>query len=390
MSEIHNYLPSPDAAAMVEAFQLFGATIHQTPSTIYIEGLNGKISQTEDIINAGNSGIVLRFCTALGALSKNCVVITGDHSIRHQRPMGPLLSGLRQLNVSAQSMRGDDYAPVIIQGAMQSGKTLISGQDSQPVSALIIAAAFADGPIEIVVENPGEKPWIDLTLHWLDRLNIPYKREGYSSYFLEGRTRYPGFEYSVPGDLSSAAFPIAAALITQSEITVQNIDLEDPQGDKEALFLFKKMGAQFEIDKQAKTLRVLKGPPLVGTIIDVNNFIDAIPILAVVACFAKGETVLYNGAIARQKESNRLTCMATELKKMGAKIAETADGLRINGAILHGTHLLSYNDHRIAMSLAIAGLGADGITTISPIHCIAKTYPTFVQDFNNLGADITQ
>ena len=140
-SSIHKYLHSPDTDAMIEACRLFGAKIEVYPSSLNIEGLDGQISHAEDIINAGNSGIVLRFCTALGALASRPVVITGDYSIRHQRPMKELLSGLNQLGVSATSMRGDGYAPVIIQGPLKQGHAVIQGSDSQPVSALLIAAA---------------------------------------------------------------------------------------------------------------------------------------------------------------------------------------------------------------------------------------------------------
>lgn len=385
---IKSPLHSPDTKSMIQALSLFGASFEESAETISIIGLDSTVVQTEEVIDAGNSGIVLRFCSALGALAKNPIVVTGDHSIRHQRPMGPLLSSLRQVGVSALSMRDDEHAPVIIHGPMKPGSLLISGEDSQPVSALIIAAAFANGPIEINVTDPGEKPWIDLTLSWLDRLQIPYERKSYDQYRLQGSCHYPGFTYTVPGDLSTAAFPIAAALITGSSLTIHNIDLTDCQGDKEVISVFKSMGALFEIDPCRKTLKVLRGPPLEGLKVDVNKFIDAIPILAVVACYAKGETLLCNGAIARQKECNRLRCTAEALQKMGADIQETENGLRIRKSSLHGAAVSSYYDHRMAMSLTIAGLHAEGTTIVSHTECIAKTFPTFLQDFNAIGAGI--
>lgn len=387
---IQHYLPSNDAFAMIEACRMFGATLDVFEDRIEIQGLNGHINHTEDVIQAGNSGIVLRFCAAIGALAQHPVVITGDHSIRHQRPIKPLLSGLKQLGVSATSMRGDDFAPVIIQGPLLSGIATIAGEDSQPVSALLIAAAFAPGPITLNVTNPGEKPWIALTLDWFDRLSIPYENRGYSYYHLSGNHRYDGFSYHVPGDLSSAAFPIAAALVTQSEITVHNVDMEDTQGDKELIAVFQKMGAIIAIDPARKTLCVKKDGILKGQKIDINNFVDAITILAVVACYAEGETVIYNGAVAKQKECNRIRCIATELRKMGAQISETDDGLLIQKSSLRGAHVQSYQDHRMAMSLSVAALGAEGETLISSTECVAKTFPTFVRDFNALGATIKE
>lgn len=389
-SVIHRYLPSPDTEAMVSACRHFGATIKVFPNYIEIQGLGGHIQSTDDVIHAGNSGVVLRFCAAVGALAKHPVVITGDHSIRHQRPMKELLKGIGQLGASASSMRGDGYAPVIIQGPLQEGKAVISGEDSQPVSALLIAGAFAQGPIQLTVKNPGEKPWVALTLGWLDRLRIPYENDNFERYRLFGRAQCEGFTYHVPSDFSSAAFPLVAALVTQSDLTLHCIDMSDAQGDKEIIAVLKKMGADIHIDESNKKLYVKKGKRLTGQRIDINNFIDAITILAVVACFAEGETHLYNGAIARQKECNRIACISTELRKMGADIEETGDGLIIRPSSLKGAQVLSHHDHRMAMSLAIAGLGAEGETVITSTECVAKTFPSFVNSFQTLGALIEE
>lgn len=387
-SVIHNYLASMDTETMTEACRLFGATLDVSSSSIEIKGLNGKVDCAEDVINAGNSGIVLRFCSAIGALAKCPIVITGDHSIRHQRPMKPLLDGLSQLGVWAVSTRGDGYAPVIIQGPIRPGKAMVCGEDSQPVSALLIAAAFAEGPIELVVQNPGEKPWVALTLDWFDRLGIAYDNHAFQRYHLTGNMQYDGFEYHVPGDFSSAAFPIAAALVTASEISVKNIDMSDPQGDKDLIAVFQKMGGNIEIDERNKALYVKRGRALTGIEVDINDFVDSITILAVVACFAEGKTLIYNAAIAKQKECDRICAIATELRKMGADITETADGLCVQKAILRGAQVNSYSDHRMAMSLAVAALGAHGETIVSPVGCVSKTFPAFVRDFNTLGANI--
>jgi 3-phosphoshikimate 1-carboxyvinyltransferase len=387
-SIIKSYLPSTDVEAMVHACRLLGAKIEVFKEWIEIDGLCGKIKYAENVIDARNSGIVLRFCTALGALSSQPIVITGDHSIRHQRPMQPLLDGLEQLGVSTKTMRGDGYAPIIIQGPLKPGKATIFGEDSQPVSGLLIAASFAEGPTELTVRNPGEKPWIALTLDWLDRLKIRYENHNFERYQLFGNASYEGFSYTVPGDFSTAAFPIVGALITNSELKVRNIDMSDSQGDKELINVLQKMGALIEIDNERKVLFVKKGGCLRGIAIDINSCIDAITILSVIACFAEGTTHIYNGAVAKQKECNRIAGIAKELKKMGANITETEDGLIIEKATLKGADLFSHHDHRMAMSLAIAALGAVGETRISSIECVAKTFPSFVEDFNRLGANI--
>jgi 3-phosphoshikimate 1-carboxyvinyltransferase len=388
-SVIHHYLPSPDAEAMIKACRLLGAKISVFPERLEIEGLAGKIDRAEDVIDAGNSGIVLRFCAGLGALSSYPVVLTGDYSIRHHRPIQPLLNSLSQLGVRAKTMRADGYAPVILQGPIHRKKTVIVGEDSQPVSSLLIAGAFAEIPIEIEVRNPGEKPWVSLTLHWLDRLGIPYQNQKFERYQLQGQAKYDGFEYSVPGDWSSAAFPIAAALVTQSELLLKNIDVSDPQGDKELISIFQKMGGKIEIDEAKKTLQIKKTTALKGVSVDINNFVDGITILAVVGCFAEGETHIYNGAVTKQKECNRIQAIASELRKMGAKVAEHEDGLTVKKSALRGAEVHSYHDHRMAMSLAVAGMGAEGKTLISPVGCISKTFPSFARDFQTAGALIS-
>lgn len=387
-SRIHNYLLSPDANAMIEACRLLGATITFLQNMLQIDGVNGQVSMADDVIHAGNSGIVLRFISAIAAIAPRPIVITGDYSIRHQRPMNALLSALNQLNVSAVSTKGDGYAPVIIQGPLKGGKAVMRGEDSQPVSALLIAAAFSQGPFEIQVENPGEKPWVALTLDWFDRLGITYENKGFTSYRVPGGSAINGFDYVVPADFSSAAFPIAAALITESELELVGIDIFDSQGDKQVIDIFCQMGALIDVDEKKRILRVKRGGKLHGIDVDINDCIDAITILSVVACYAEGKTRIYNAHIARSKECDRIRCIAVELKKMQGSVEELPDGLIIQGSSLKGADVYSYMDHRMAMSLLVAGLGASGKTTVHSAYCLSKTFPSFVEDFNALGANI--
>jgi 3-phosphoshikimate 1-carboxyvinyltransferase len=275
---------------------------------------------------------------------------------------------------------------VVIRGPLVNKAALIDGTDSQPVSALLIAAAFASHPIELYVKSAGEKPWVDLTLHWFKQLGIPYTRRGHSFYCLQGRSIVPGFVYSVPGDWSSAAFPIAAALLTQSKLVLEGCDLKDVQGDKQFLILLQQMGAHFSFEGQ--NLIVQKGNTLQGMQIDVNDCIDALPILAVIGCFAKGKTTLVNAAAARHKESDRIACICKELKKMGAKIEEMPDGLLIHSCQLHGALLHAHGDHRLALSLSVAALAADTPSRLTGADCIRKTYPNFVEAFCSIQGDI--
>ncbi|MBS0624450.1 MAG: 3-phosphoshikimate 1-carboxyvinyltransferase [Verrucomicrobia bacterium] len=387
-TRVKNYLESPDTASMILAARLLGATIDIQPHLAIVHGIGGQFKPAEDVIPCGNSGQVLRFIGALAGLSSSYTILTGDLSIRHNRPVKPLLDGLNQLGAFAISSRLDGYAPIIIRGPIKGGSAFLSGEDSQPISGLLIAGAFAQVPTELKVVNPGEKPWILLTLDWFDRLGIRYRNENFERYQMAGGSSISGFEYTVPGDFSSAAFPLAAALVTHSELLLKNLDMTDPQGDKAIVDTLQKMGARLEIDAKHKTIAVKKNSHLKGRKIDVNDFIDAVPILAVVACFADGETEIVNAAIARKKESDRIRCIAHELKKMGADIEEKTDGLLIRPSSLRGAQLDSHHDHRLALALSVAALGAEGESTIHGVECAAKTYPSFQKDFSALGAQI--
>lgn len=388
-SIIRQPLISPDAESMIAACRAFGTQITDSSDTIEVHGLNGHLGSAHDVIHAGNSGITCRFIAAAAALSTFPVVITGDTSIRYQRPMQPLLNALSQMGVKAVSTKRDGFGPVIIQGPLIGGSAEIDGQDSQPVSALLIASAFSRDGITLRVRHPGEKPWVDLTLHWFDRLGIRYTNHRHEMYTVPGGQRISAFDYTIPGDFSSAAFPVVAALATGSEITIDNLDFGDIQGDKLLIDILKGMGARFDIDVQKKSLKIKTGNKLSGREIDLNGVIDAVSSLAVAAAFAEGETKLFNGRVARQKECDRLRCTALELRKMGAHVAELEDGLIIRGTSLRGSDALqSHHDHRMAMALTVAALGAEGSSCIHGVECVAKTFPGFFEAMKGLGAQL--
>ena len=187
-SLIHNLLPSPDVDAMITACRHLGGGVERVAGSVEIIGLAGKISGAEDVIQAGNSGLILRLIGAISALSPHPIVITGDHSIRHIRPLSPLLDALAQLGVKAISTRGDGGAPIVVCGPIHPGSVTMQGEDSQPVSGILIASAFAEGPTEICVTRAGEKPWVNLTLDWLRRLEIAHTARNFDYYHLEGNS----------------------------------------------------------------------------------------------------------------------------------------------------------------------------------------------------------
>jgi len=388
-SEIENFLDSSDTTAMINALHSFGIKIEKAKDKLIIEGQNSHLNAPDNIIDIGNSGICFRFLSGIAALLPFYTIITGDDSIRHQRPMKPLLEALLKMNVFAVSAKLDGFGPVIIKGPLYPGKkTYLLGEDSQHVSALLIACAFLKGSSEIFVEKPKETPWIDLTLSWFDNFKIKYQNDDYKHYIIYGNSSYKGFNYKVKADLSNIAYPLIAAIITNSEITIDNIDFDDPQGDKKLIDVLIKMGANIKVHKLRKSITVYQDHHLKGLDIDVNPFIDALPILAVLGCFAEGRTTLYNAEVARTKESDRLFAITHELKKMKAHITEKKDSLIIEKSKLKSSTVSSHKDHRIAMSLSVAALAATGSSCIKDIDCINKTYPSFLKDFQSINANI--
>jgi 3-phosphoshikimate 1-carboxyvinyltransferase len=384
-SFIKNPLISSDAWAMLKACEQFGASYQMQDSTCIIEGTAGVLKAPGNVIDCGNSGIAFRFLTALASLTPFYTVLTGDLSLRQQRPIEPLLSALRDGGVFAESARSDGKAPVIIKGPITSRALQVFGSDSQFVSALVILGAFVDKGLEIYVKSPAELPWIDLTCFWLDLMDIKYERDGYEYFKVHPKNNLQGFTYQVPGDLSSAAFSIVGALITNSEIKIYNIDLQDIQGDRCLIEILQSMGARFLIDAKARSLTVLSSSQLEGIDIDMDRCIDALPILAVLGCFAKGRTKLFNAYGAKFKESNRIFSIAKELKKMGAKIDEHEDGLTIYPSCLSSAKLNTYNDHRIVMALSTACLSLKKSAILTDISSVNKSYPEFFKDMAHLG-----
>ena len=388
-SLIEHPLESPDTHAMIKACLAFGAKIAIHSQQLVIQGVAGRPQFKPDtVIDAGNSGIVLRFITAIAALNETPVTITGDYSLQTRRPLKPLLAALRQLGARCETLVKADHAPVTVCGPVQAGTVSLNGQDSQPVSALLLLSALLPATMTLQVDQPGETPWIALTLTWLHRMNTTVQHNKYETLTVSQQRGFKGFNYRVPGDFSSLLFPVAAALITRCSIEIDGLDFQELQGDKHVLEILEQMGAPLAYDYQAGVLHIASHQGLIGIEVDLNPYIDALPILAVLACYANTPSCLTGAAIARLKESDRITAMQQELTKMGAIIQEREDGLMIKPGPLQGTAVYSHHDHRVTMALAVAALGAVGTTQIEASDCIAKTYANFVKDFQSLGADL--
>lgn len=386
-SVVYHPLHSPDIALTLRACRLLGAEIIEKNDHLEIWGKGTGVDHPSCQIDVGGLGISFRFLSALCALAKSETTIEGDYALSHLRPTSELFYALEQLGAQVTFHGKSGFAPVTIKGPISSGHVKVHGPDSQPVSALLIAASFLEGKTTIDVVDPGERAWIDLTLSWLDTLGIAYTRRGYEQFIVEGAGAIEGFSYEVNGDWSSAAFPIIAALITKSRLILENLDFSDSQGDRTLLHHLEKMGAKFTICPHSKTLTV-EPSILKGTSLSLDSTIDALPALAALAPYVEGETLLYDARSARLKESDRIHAMKCELEKMGANILERPDGLLIKKSLLRGNSLNSHSDHRIAMALFAAALGASGESQLEGIEWIDKTFPCFLRKMRQIGARV--
>lgn len=378
---------SADWMRGTEALEMFGAGIEPKAENAWqVVGTAGRLRTPDDVVNCGNSGIIFRFFTALAACCEGYTVLTGDDSIRHIRLCQPLIDALRSLGAWAVSTKGDGHAPVVVRGRLSGGTAQIDGADSQPVSALLIAGSLAEAPSELIVRNPGEKPWVGVTLHWLARCGVEVVNEDFQRYRLSGHSRWGPLDVSIPGDWSAGMYPIVAGVLCpDSEVRVTGLDPADAQGDKAVLDVLREMGADVEVGDDGV---VARSSALKGREIDCNNFIDQFMLLAVVGACAEGETLLTNAEVCRHKECDRIAEMHKALTAMGADVQERPDGLLVRQSRLHGAWLNSRRDHRMVMTLSVAGLLAGGATTITDVECVKKTFPRFVQQMSALGCEM--
>jgi len=381
-SVLINPLLSDDARSAVNGAIEMGAKA-ELGRNWTITGTGGVPQSTCRNIDVGNSGTSLRILTGLCSLAGHPVRFDGDKSIR-QRPMMPLLSALEGLGVKVlDSTNGK--CPFTIQGPVLGGKTTVNGVSSQFLTALLLACPLAGADSEIFVEKLNEKPYVEITLDWLRKMEIKFEQKGLEWFRIYGKQKYKAFKRSIPADFSTATFPLIASAITGSEITIKGLDFDDHQGDKAVFSFMEQMGVQLSKTGEGVTV---KGGILKGTDIDMNNTPDALPAMAVAACYAEGTTRLLNVPQARLKECDRIAASTKELRKMGAEIEELEDGMIIQGRPLRGTEVHGYDDHRMVMALAIAGMAADGITIVDTAESASVTYPGFVTDMVNLGAQL--
>lgn len=385
-TEIKNFLKGADCLSTIRCFRDLGINISINEDTVLVQGkgMHG-LKKPENILDVGNSGTTIRLiCGILAAQNFSCM-ITGDDSIR-KRPMKRIIEPLTLMGADITSLSGNGYAPLSLTGNRLKGINYHSKiASAQMKSSVLLAGLYAEGKTRFV-EPHLSRNHTELMLNYFGA-DVASEENTHTVF---PASKLTGRKVEVPGDISSAAFFMAAALITpNSEVLIKNVGINPTRSG--IIKIIKNMGGNLTIlnkktDGPEETADILvkssslKGMTIEGEIIP--NIIDEIPIIVVMAAFADGTTIIKDAAELKLKESNRIDAMVDNLSKMGADITATEDGMIINGGLpLKGAEIDSHHDHRIAMSFAIAGLNAENETKILGSESIKISYPSF---FDNL------
>jgi 3-phosphoshikimate 1-carboxyvinyltransferase len=377
-------LESEDTRYTAAALQQMGVTVKKSREKWTVQGRGGSIVTPEKEIFLGNNGTATRFLTSVAALGRGTFRISGDERMA-ERPILPLMEALQGWGVDIVSINNNGCPPLLINAnGLSGGRTVLpEGKSSQYLSSLMLVGPYARQPAELEVEGDIlSLPYVIMTLAVMEAFDIRVEaNEALNSYRIP-QGKYVAREYAVEGDASNASYFYAAAAVTGGEVTVPNVPVPSLQGDAAFVAVLARMGCQ--VNKTGEGLTVSGPEELKGITIDMGDMPDVVPTLAVVASRAKGRTVIKNIAHLRIKECDRLHVMAVELAKMGARVQELDDSLIIEGispdAPMHGAEIETYNDHRIAMSFAVAGLTVPGVK-IRGEQCVAKSFPDFWERF---------
>ena len=375
VSYIKHPLISDDTESCINAVKAMGADVSILENgDITVDATYAFSDMDELSIDAGNSGtteyLSLPMLSSLGIQ----VNIDGDEMLR-KRPLKPLLDALESLGAETESTEG--FPPASIRGPLDGGECTIECKTSQYLSGLLLGAPLAIGDSHIKCSVLFEKPYVKMTLKWLDDQGIKYRiSDDLEEVWVKGGQSYKPLDTYIEGDFSSASFFFVAAAIHGTEVTVEGLDKNSTQGDKEILNILEKMGCSIKWNGMAVTV---KGPEkLKGGVFDLNAIPDTLPALSVAAAFAEGDTILGNVEQARIKETDRIKVMRENLNELGVEAEERRDALIIHGnGSVKGGKAKGYGDHRVIMALAILGTKTEEKTEIDDVSAASVTFPTF-------------
>ncbi len=379
---IENPLRSEDTLLTASGLRQMGIDITDNGSHMVVHGNGGVLKTAAGEIFLGNSGTSVRLLTGICAIGSGRYVITGTERMG-ERPIQDLLDGLQQLGIRATSVKKNGCPPVEIFGKTVEGGTvcLDCHISSQYLSSILLMAPFSVKGLEIkVVKGPVSRPYVDMTLEVMGRLGVTAHREGYEKFFVPGGQVYRSGAYAVEPDCSQAGYFWASAAVNGTSVKVDGVDFGTTQGDVRFAQVLEEMGCLVKEDDGGITVT---GSTLSGIDVDMSDMPDMVPTLAVVAAFARGTTVIRNVGHLKAKESDRLGSVVKELSKMGIEAVCNDDGMTVAGGKAHAAAIDTYNDHRMAMSFAVAGLRVPGIQ-IRDESCVSKSFPNFWEVFESM------
>jgi len=380
VSTIHNALLSSDTISCINACKAFGAIIDQKGNTLFVDSSLVSKGGNPITIDCENSGTTLYLAIGLAAYLEKEVTFTGDNSLK-SRPVGPLLKAYKDLGCFVSDK---EYPPFTIKGPINKNKVIINCPTSQYLSSLLLASCVAKTDVEIITPILYEKPYVKLTLDWMKQQEFEYNiSEDLQHSFIKRNQQYKPIETYISGDYSSATFFFSLAAIGKTSICVKGLNKNDTQGDKETLDILEKLGCLIEWEDDSVTVT---GPnQLKGGTFSLNSIPDSLPALCVVAAFSKEKITFNDVPQARLKETDRITTMRKNLERLGVNVKELPDGIVINGkGYINGSKVKGYEDHRIIMAMAIAGLYAKSEIIIDDIKAVSVTFPTFFELINQL------
>lgn len=410
VSYIKNPLGGADCISSSKAVPLFGAKVDTSnPNEWIVEGAGKNAHLPSDVVNVGDSGSLLYFMAPVAATFEGWSVFTGDDSIR-TRPVLHVVDALRQLGAEAYISRPEKNAPpLLIKGSIKNNQTIkTDGRLSQYISGIMMAASRLDGVTHIELTDPKEIPFLNMTRLWLESFGVKLNiSEDFKHIDVFGPTTFKSFDRFVPSDWEAVAFPLIAALVSESEITIDNIDNSGSQGDSAIVDVLKTLGANIVEDIKNNTLTVK--PSVLSTMtlpsqelhVNLSGYPDAICALAVVSCFTEGKVIIEDIGVCRKKETDRIEVMKSELSKLGAKIESGDDWISITGNSkflengkknpdfkLHGGVVESFDDHRVAMSLSCLGLGLPQgeSVLVKNAECCSVSFPNFYEIMKDINA----
>ena len=381
-------LVSRDTMATFQACRAMGAELEESSGSLTVTGTEPRAAA--DVVNVENSGTTLRFMTSIFALpERGYTVLTGDESIR-RRPMGGLLDALSGLRARAWSAGGNGCAPIIVgEGGMEGGSAEIRGDvSSQFVSSILISAPLARGEVSLRVFDAVSRPYIDATLKLSELHCITVERDGYSNFKVGGGQRYRACDFSVPGDFSSASFIMAAAALVGGEVELSGLTTSFPQGDSAIVDLLGRLGVKV-IQRSGSIVVRSDGDLLSGGSFDLSDTPDLLPVLGALALKCDGPMEISGVAHARFKETDRVHATAEGLSKIGARVAERADGITIvRPSRLTPAVLDAHGDHRMFMAFSLASLLIPNGLQVVGAESLDVSYPSFLTDMQQIGVSV--